>query len=405
MRHLTLIEGAPPTPWDLSTDMAQALSTLELAVVTRTPGSTSWDLAAGSKVGVARVGDLQVTVRPKVPVDRVVFMMGYAQKPKFWRDHNVLLDVELEFADALAESFRRLATRALEQGLLQGYRSVDDTLPVVRGRIRVGDQLSRRFGLGIPLEIRYDEFTADIAENQLLLAAATRLLRMPTVTPAIRQSLQRLRLQLADVTPLVRGLPTPDWAPSRLNTRYQPALHLAELILAGESFEQRVGDIRVSGFVFDMWRIYENFVCVALREAMAPYGGRSSLQHHMHLDESGDVAMQPDYVWIRGGEPAAVADAKYKAEKPSGFPQADLYQLLAYCTVLGLKEGHLVYAKGNEDAREHSVIGADVTIHCHTLDLAQQPEVLLGQVGTLASRIARTPLGTVRGRQPADSVL
>src|SRR5665647_48343 len=213
MRHLTLVEGAPPTPWDLSADMAQALSTLELAVVTRTPGSTSWDLAAGSKVGVARVGDLQVTVRPKVPVERVVFMMGYAQKPKFWRDHNVLLDVELEFADALAESFRRLATRALEQGLLHGYRSVDDTLPVVRGRIRVGDQLSRRFGLGIPLEIRYDEFTADIAENQLLLAAATRLLRMPTVTPAIRQSLQRLRLQLADVTPLVRGLPTPDWAP------------------------------------------------------------------------------------------------------------------------------------------------------------------------------------------------
>jgi 5-methylcytosine-specific restriction enzyme subunit McrC len=190
-----------------------------------------------------------------------------------------------------------------------------------------------------------------------------------------------------------------------LNTRYQPALHLAELILAGDSFEQRVGDIQVSGFVFDMWRIYEDFVCVALREAMAQYGGRSTLQHHMHLDESGDVAMRPDYVWIRGGEPAAVADAKYKAEKPSGFPQADLYQLLAYCTVLGLKEGHLVYAKGNEDAREHSVIGADVTIHCHTLDLAQHPMVLLGHVEDLANRIARTPLRTVRGQQPADSVL
>ena len=162
-------------------------------------------------------------------------------------------------------------------------------------------------------------------------------------------------------------------------------------ILAGDSFEQRVGDIQVSGFVFDMWRIYEDFVCVALREAMAPYGGRSTLQHDMHLDESDDVAMRPDYVWITGGQPAAVADAKYKAEKPSGFPQADLYQILAYCTVLGLQESHLVYAKGNEDAREHSVIGADVTIHSDTLDLAQAPAVLLGHVETLASRIARTP--------------
>ena len=70
---------------------------------------------------------------------------------------------------------------------------------------------------------------------------------------------------------------------------------------------------------------------------------------------------------------AAVVDAKYKAEKPSGFPQADLYQLLAYCTVLGLHVGHLVYARGNEDPRVHSVVGADVSIHCHTLDLAQSP--------------------------------
>jgi 5-methylcytosine-specific restriction enzyme subunit McrC len=371
MRHLTLTEGTPAVPWDLSSEEAEALAVTELAVVTRTPGAASWEVAAGSKVGVARVGDLQVTVRPKIPIDRLVFMMGYAQKPKFWREHSVLLEPERDLADALAESFRRLATRGLEQGLLHGYLEVDATLPVVRGRIRVGDQIARRPGLGIPLEIRYDEFTVDIAENRLLLAATTRLLRMPTVTRPIRQSLQRMRLQLADVTPLVRGLPIPKWTPSRLNTRYQPALHLAELILAGDSFEQRVGEVQVSGFVFDMWRIYEDFVCVALKEAMRPYGGRSTLQHEMHLDVSRAVSMRPDFVWMFGGQPAAVVDAKYKAEKPSGFPQADLYQLLAYCTVLDLHEGHLVYAKGNEDPSEHAVIGADVSIHCHTLDLAQ----------------------------------
>jgi 5-methylcytosine-specific restriction enzyme subunit McrC len=388
MRHLTLTEGAPSVPWDLSADVAEALSASELAVVTRTPGASSWDVVAGAKVGVARVGDLQVIVRPKIPIDRLVFMLGYAQTPKFWRDYSVLLDVEMDLADALAESYRRLATKALEHGLLHGYRSIDDTRPVVRGRIRMGDQLSRRFGLGIPLEIRYDEFTPDIAENQLLLAAGTRLLRMPGVSPIVRQSLLRLRLQLADVTPLVRGMPIPVWTPSRLNTRYHPALHLAELILAGDSFEQRIGDLQVSGFVFDMWRIYEDFVCVALREAMTPYGGRSALQHHLHLDEAANVSMRPDYLWVLGGQPSAVVDAKYKAERPSGFPQADLYQLLAYCTVLGLPEGHLIYAMGNEHPSRHSVIGAGVTIHCHTLDLAQPPDALLGQVASLTRRIS-----------------
>ena len=49
----------------------------------------------------------------------------------------------------------------------------------------------------------------------------------------------------------------------------------------------------------------------------------------------------------RPGAAAAVIDANYKAEKPAGDPNADLYQLLAYCTVLGLPVGHLVYARGN----------------------------------------------------------
>jgi len=39
-----------------------------------------------------------------------------------------------------------------------------------------------------------------------------------------------------------------------------------------------------------------------------------------------------------------VVDAKYKAEKPSGFPNAGVYQMLAYCLRLGLPEGHLVNA-------------------------------------------------------------
>jgi 5-methylcytosine-specific restriction enzyme subunit McrC len=62
-------------------------------------------------------------------------------------------------------------------------------------------------------------------------------------------------------------------------------------------------------------------------------------------------------------------DAKYKAEKPSGFPDADLYQMLAYCPALRLRRGHLVYAKGNEAADHHVVRNSGVEIVQHVLDL------------------------------------
>jgi 5-methylcytosine-specific restriction enzyme subunit McrC len=378
----------------LTTDEADALSALELAVVTPTRQPGMWDVAASSKIGVASVGDIQVTVQPKVDISRLVFLMGYALQPSFWRDHDVQLDPDADLLTAVADAYARLAVKALEQGLLHGYRTTDDTLPVLRGRLREGDQISRRLGIMNPLEVRYDEFTEDIAENQLLLAAAIRLLRLPGISASSRKALLRLRLQLSDVTLLVGGVQLPSWIPSRLNTRYQPALPFAEMILAGNSFEQRVGDLTVRGFVFDMWRIFEDFVCVALSEALRPFGGTSSMQHRMHLDEARDVAMRPDFTLSREGRVVLVADAKYKAERPQGFPQADLYQLLAYCTVLCTDEGHLVYAKGEEVPRRHRVAQSPVTIHCHTLDLEARPRELLAQVGRLAERMLK-PAGLV----------
>lgn len=388
MRHLELTESEPPRPVVLGDQEAEALATSELAVVSRAPGSAAWDVAASRKVGVARVGDLQVVVRPKVPMDRLVFLMGYARQPQFWRAAPVLLDAEADLADALADSFTRRAQTALAQGLLHGYIEIADALPLVRGRIRVGDQLARRPSTLLPLEVTYDEFSVDIAENQILLAAALRLLRMPSLSHDVRRRLQRLRLQLRDVTPIMRGHVLPIWHASRLNIRYQPALALAELVLAGDSFEQRVGDLNISGFVFDMWKIYEDFVTVALREAMRAYGGRSSLQRRVHLDTAERVEMRPDFYWADSNGRRVVADAKYKAEKPSGCPNADLYQLLSYCTVLGLSDGHLVYAKGNEDQVRHRVRGVGVELHCHTLDLEATPGKLLAQVDGLASVMA-----------------
>lgn len=387
MRYLTLHEGRPPTTCTLTVAEAATLDSLELAEVSRTPDG-SWLVAAGSKVGVARLGELQVTVRPKMPIDRLIFLMGYAQQPAHWRDQSVALDAADGLVEALAHAFRSLSSRALEQGLLQGYRTVDQSLPVLRGRIRVADQISRRSGAGLPLEVTYDDFTVDIAENQILLAACLRLLRTPGVPSSVRHGLQRIRLQLADVSRLPTRGPLPYWRRSRLNARYHSALQLAELVLQGDSFEQRDGGLEVSGFVVDMWRVFEEFVSVALRESLAPYAGAASFQHRMHLDHARRVVLRPDFLWTGADGSRVVVDAKYKSEKPAGFPQADLYQLLAYCTVLGLNDGHLVYAKGNDEAVVHDVVGSKVRIHCHVLDLEATPQQLLAQVEALAARLA-----------------
>ncbi|MDI9628230.1 MAG: restriction endonuclease [Acidobacteriota bacterium] len=388
-RPLILREGEPSRSVELPRSVADALAASGVVQVGWTDRPGWWEVAASNQIGVVVAGGVQVVIQPKLDINRLVFLMGYARHPDFWRDDHVRLDTAADLPEALTDAFVRLAKRALEQGLLKGYQTLEETLPVLRGRIREADQLRRRWGKGIPLEVRYDEYTVDIAENRLLLAATEQLLRTPQVSARHRVGLQRLRLLLADVTTPVRGSVRPLWTPSRLNARYAPALELAELVLDGRSFEQCVGDVVVSGYLFNMATIFEDFVTVALREALKPYGGRSLLQYATHLDEDAAVPVRPDFVWLEQGRPRIVVDAKYKAEKPSGFPQADLYQMLAYCTVLGLPEGHLVYAKGNEDAHEHVVRRAGVRIVTHALDLDVQPAELLATMATMVNALIR----------------
>ena len=90
--------------------------------------------------------------------------------------------------------------------------------------------------------------------------------------------------------------------------------------------------------------------------------------------------------------PGVVVDAKDKAAKRGGFPNPDVYQMLAYCTSLGLNGGHLVYAAGNEAGAHYRIpnagpSGEGVDVHAVALDLAGTPAELLLQVAALAEGI------------------
>jgi 5-methylcytosine-specific restriction enzyme subunit McrC len=178
-----------------------------------------------------------------------------------------------------------------------------------------------------------------------------------------------------------------------LNARYHDALYLAELVLRATSVEHGGGNLAANGFLIDMPTLFEDFVTVALRETIEPtYGGRIRGQDRDHFDEAGQVTLRPDIVWRINDAPVAVVDVKYKAEQPAGYPNADLYQLLAYCTVFGLRTGHLVYAKGNGEPAHHVVRRSGIEIICHALDLDVDTLALLAQIQKLAAQIAATCL-------------
>lgn len=347
-----------------------------------------WSISSAGKVGTARVGDAEICIRPKVAISRLLFLAGYAEYGPAWLSADVRVESAAELVPAVADALWRQVARAIHQGLLPGYLVIEESSPVLRGRLRETEQLHRHHGLPLPLEIRHDEFTVDIAENQILRTACERVLGVPGVSEESRLMLRRLLREFADVTPLARRDPVPAWQPTRLNARYHSALRLSELVLRGTSFEHVAGDVAVTGFLLDMPVLFEEFVTKALGDALVgAYGGRMHAQDWNPFDESGRVRLRPDLVWKVRGIPVAVVDAKYKAESFAGYPNADLYQLLAYSTVLGLQHGHLIYAKGDAEPARHTVRQSGIELHCHALDLAAGPPSILNQICKLADRI------------------
>jgi 5-methylcytosine-specific restriction enzyme subunit McrC len=391
---IELDELGPPVERSLTAEQGRSLVSSGFVSAVPSPFHPgAWLVGPAGKVGAARIGDVEIRIKPKVSIARLLFLVGYSQHAKAWRPETVPLDEAADLIPAVAQALWRQTERAIGQGLLPGYILVEESSQVLRGRLRESEQLHRHHGLPLPLEIRHDEFTTDIPGNQILRTACERMLTVPRVDAESQRKLRRLLRDFSEVTSLSRGDPIPAWQPTSLNARYHVALRLAEIVLRATSVEHESGVVLLNGFLLDMPKLFEDFVTVALREALVTeYGGRVDDQDRHYLDMAGQVVLRPDIVWKKRGSPVAVIDAKYKAEKPAGYPNADLYQLLAYCTVLGLREGHLVYAKGNEKPARHVVRQAGIEIFCHAVDLSQSPDALIDQMRDLARTIASVRL-------------
>lgn len=376
--------GSVPLPPD---DAAILGRTQALSVVPSATAPGLWDLTAGHHVGVVRAGDTEVRIRPKVPLRNLLFLLGHARDPGGWGDLGALFEEVEDLVPALAAGFEYQVRQALSQGVLKGYVEVDEALPLVRGRIRSSDQMVRRLGLPFPVELTFDEFSPDILENQMLLAAARILVGLQSLPAFLRPKVKHVVSRLDGVTPLAVSRPLPRPLFTRLNEGYRAALTLAALILEGRATGDEVGTQQAVSFLFDMNRVFEDFITAALFPQFADRGVRVEAQFTDYLDEAHKISIRPDLSWWSGRRCLGVADIKYKSLSFAELPNPDVYQLLAYCVAYDVPKGFLIYAAGNEVPGVHRVRNLGVEIEIVAVDLRLRPVALIASLETLAGRI------------------
>ena len=102
-----------------------------------------------------------------------------------------------------------------------------------------------------------------------------------------------------------------------------------------------------------------------------------------------DVTMRPDLLLEAAGRSALAVDAKWKRPPKGALVTADLYQVLAYCTALGLGKGVLVYPGRRDRGWEYEFPHTPIRVAVHTLRVAGPRRACARSLRRLARSLRR----------------
>lgn len=393
---LLLDEWAPRNLANLTEDQIADLSRIDGVKVEAKGDGTFVVRSTGNKVGYVRSGQTSVIIRPsKCDAAHVMFMMGYAENPQFFGDQDVDFLHDDDLLEAFVSVFVRAVSKTIEHGLFHSYMTIDDDLAVIRGRIRMSDQISRRFRLSPPLAVSFDEFTIDNLENRLIRAAVDIASRLPIRNMQTSKGLQYLRGMLNDVSIIEfdkNWLPEPNW--TRLNEYLRYPVMLARRIIKNSSVSLDHGAAGSDEFLINMATVFEDFVTTAIRESLKvsryEMPRANELKSRLFLDQKSEVRLKPDISRWNGSKCIAIGDVKYKRSTSDGVNHPDLYQLLAYATATNLKTASVIYAASMDESEElllgaHKVLYANVEINVFALDLRKSTSEILEDIAKFAT--------------------
>lgn len=372
---------------DLTLDQAIELQDLRFCRVTPTTTPGRWRITDVAKVGVAVVAGCELHVIPKTPLENIVFMASLGGLQLQLTKGETSYGVDASIPAAIARAFVVATDEATRRGLLKGYRSVQDSTSVVRGRWDIPRQLGKRPGIPLPVEVDFDDFTEDIDENRILRTALDVLSRIDGVAVALGHTLKGMQVRFADVESLPRGLPLPEIRPDRLNQRYAVPMRLARVILEAVSWTHREGAAVGGTFLVNMATVFEAYITNRLRSNLAD----SQLDvipqdRRWWLDVDRSIALRPDIVISHGGAAVAVADTKYKVlgDSQRAAPNGDVYQAIAYALALKVPTAHLLYVSGDVLSQVLHLPDIGLSVHLHAIPLAGTVEDLEAGVTELA---------------------
>lgn len=325
-------------------------------------------IKAYSHVGRIRIGDLNITVLPKIKGNSLLSLIRYAygfRRLNLVSDSTHLID-RCGFEDLLIIQLIAEVQELVSRGLSRAYIGTSERMSSPRGRIDLARMALDGGTVKATLPCLHYPRIEDSLLNQLLMAGL-RLASIMASTVHLRCESLRLASCLEEKVSSIRldriVLERVEREVNRLTKAYSPAIAIIRLLIEAQGivFEGQNTKTTLPGFMFDMNTFFQALVSRFLKDNLLEYsvhdevGLKGMMRYSPMFNPQRRMSPtpRPDYVLTHQGKIVSILDAKYRDLWERQLPSEMLYQLVVYAiSNPKVPQSSILYPTTNAQSKE-----------------------------------------------------
>ena len=252
----------------------------------------------------------------------------------------------MHLLEVFISMFNEELSQLIKKGIASDYITVEENSTFVKGKLKIKEQLQQNLTHQERFFIAYDSYESNRIENRLIKSTLQYLMKN-TSSSTNKKRIREFLFVFEEVKPAKN--PRDDFSKiikTRQLKHYESILQWCELFLNNKSFVSFKGDDIAFALLFDMNRIFEDYVAYKMKRQYPDLLIRTqhSSEHLLTMPRK-QFSLRPDLMLNDN----AIGDTKWKLvdsnKRNHGLSQSDLYQMFAYGKKYKREELYLIYPK------------------------------------------------------------